>query len=89
MQSSLSWSIYLVDLKISLCCRPVDAKIRKTVKLPKVKGVWRVEDRFGDWDVVQSRFFGAGVRSTDVATAHSVPIFSAVSRQSIEQLLQL
>ena len=62
MQSSLSWSFYLVDLKMGLCCRPVDAKIRKTVKLPKVKGVWRVEDRFGDWDVVQSRFFGAGVR---------------------------
>ena len=38
------------------------AKARKAIKLPKVKGVWRVEDRFGDWDTVQSRFFGAGVR---------------------------
>ena len=55
---------------MSWLCRPVDPKARKAVKLPKVKGVWRVEDRYGDWDVVQARFFGAGVSLGPTAQDH-------------------
>ena len=51
----------------ALACRPVDPCIRKQSKLPAVKGVWRVEDRFGDWKVVQKRFFGHGVRPACVS----------------------
>lgn len=40
--------------------RPIHAKLRKSSKLPKVKGVWAVEDRLGSWDAIQARFFGAG-----------------------------
>ncbi|KAK9807334.1 hypothetical protein WJX73_002563 [Symbiochloris irregularis] len=40
--------------------RSIDPKLRKASKLPKVKDVWKVEDRLGSWAEVQQRFFGAG-----------------------------
>ncbi|CAL8463491.1 g3025 [Coccomyxa elongata] len=40
--------------------RPIDKRLQKKSKLPKVKKAWTVEDRLGGWDKSQKQFFGGG-----------------------------
>lgn len=42
-------------------CRPIDKRLQKKSKLPKVKRIWTVEERLGGWDRAQKMFFGQGV----------------------------
>ncbi|EIE27484.1 periplasmic binding protein-like II, partial [Coccomyxa subellipsoidea C-169] len=40
--------------------RPIDKKLQKKSKLPRVKRAWTVENRLGGWDKSQKQFFGGG-----------------------------
>lgn len=46
-----------------MCCRPIDKKLQKKSKLPKVKRAWTVEDRLGGWEAAQKKFFNQQVLS--------------------------
>ena len=48
--------------------RPIDKRLQKKSKLPKVKKAWTVEDRLGGWDKSQKQFFGGGVRPVHSVT---------------------
>lgn len=50
-------------LNVCVAGRPIDKRLQKKSKLPKVKKAWTVEDRLGGWDKSQKQFFGGGVRA--------------------------
>ena len=59
-----------LDQSAQLARRPVDKSLRKQAKLPRVKNVWRVEDKLGTWEDTQQRFFVKGVRSCQALSVH-------------------
>ena len=55
-----------------VCCRVSEPKL-STLKMPKVRKVWSVDDKLGGWNPTQKKFFSSGVMLHPLDKGRAIP----------------
>ncbi len=86
IRQNIAWNIISSSAEIvGPAGRPIDKKLQKKSKLPRVKRAWTVENRLGGWDKSQKQFFGGGVSPRRYS---SLPVSSFLGREMLHNLIK-